>query len=256
MSTGNTGVFAYNGVEVATLNEGVVFLGAKYFTPVESGSDLVLSGITFDEIQEAFEKYDGGAKTIGTNKNGFINVSVDNFVVDDARVNFQYRFALADFDAEKVYVYSAFISGTGGGILTRVTLLHSYSLPGDDQNRSVYGNISTNTSEPLDLAVGDSGLIFRAVYSSGTASKLQLLTATGTIVADVRRASIYGGSAEGSQFDGADWTTTATDVDDTVLSESNDTMVVTIGIDNRVWECRAFISGKGARARLWYNKII
>lgn len=256
VATGNTGVFAYNGVEVATLNEGIVFLGTKYFTPVESGTDFVLSGITFDEIQEAFEKYSGGAKTIGTNKNGFINVSVDNFIVDEALVNFRYRFALADFDSENVSVYSAFISGTEGGILTRVTLIHSYSLPGDDRNRAVYGDISTSTSDPLDLAVGDSGLIFRAVYSSATASRLQLLTATGTIVADVRRASIYGGSSEGAQFDGATWTTTPVDVDDTVLSQSNDTMVVTIAIEERVWECRAFISGAGARARLWYTKLI
>lgn len=115
--------------KLALKSEGVLNLPSKYFTPVDNGSGgLQLSGITFDEVQEEYNRYQGGLVSIQTNTNGFINLTVDNFTINEDIINFQYRWAIADYTNGVINVYQALISATTGGIITPVNLLHSYVL--------------------------------------------------------------------------------------------------------------------------------
>lgn len=121
---------------VALFDQGVLFLDAKYFTPVYNGSGgLTLSDITLDEISESYRKYELGLRSLATNKNGFINDNIDYFAVEGNTYRFDYRFALADYDNLLVNVYKSGISAViGGEVTTEVTLENSFKLTKADES--------------------------------------------------------------------------------------------------------------------------
>lgn len=114
---------------LATFTEGILFLDSKYFTPVDDGAGgLRLNGITFDELQDNFYKYDLGLRKPDTNTDGYINSKVDAFSVSSAAVSFIYRFAIGDYSNSTVTVYRVLISGTSANVITPVEVLKSIDL--------------------------------------------------------------------------------------------------------------------------------
>lgn len=121
-----------------------------------------------------------------------------------------------------------------------------------ESNLFVFGDISS-PGATLDLVVDK--FTIRASYSTSTASAVSIFATTGTVIADVRRWSIYGGSSEGTAFDDTTLTTIPLVVDDTVLVNSSDSCNVWVGIDQDMWEIKVFISGSGARSRITARKL-
>lgn len=109
----------------ALITEGVLLLDSKYFTPVDNGSGgLQLTGITFQELQDEYVRYAAGVKSIQTNTNGLIGLTVDAFLIDDSLASFQYRFAIGDYSTGVLTVYQVLISGTGGGLIAPVNIIY------------------------------------------------------------------------------------------------------------------------------------
>lgn len=243
----------------ATFNEGILKLDSKYFTPV-GGDSLSLQGITVEEIQDLYRKYQNGLTVLGTNKNGFVNVSVERFNVNDNTITFIYNFAIADYNNNVVNIYQALISAViGSNIATPVQLIHSYILPSGEINTSngnVVGSLTSTSSGIVELPIDDTRIYFRLRYSSSTLCNLYVLSPSGVQIADIRRSSIYGdGVAQGKSFDTFEVNSTEEFVDD-ILSNTNDTVEIMLGWNDRVYVIKIFISGSGDRIRMWYERKI
>lgn len=246
-----------NNTNAATYNEGVLYLESKYFTPVDNGSGgLMLQGITFDEIQTAYTKYNAGLRPVVTNTQGFINLNVISFIVDDDIISLQYNFALVDYDNSLVNVYRVLISATTANIITPVQLIHSYNLRSlESTNNSIIDSV-TQLGDFVDLTIGDSGLIARLAWRDATVTNLIIRSESTSVVADIRRASIYGDASQGYAGDTLTIANNTTTIVDDIYQQSNDTVIVNIGVGNEWYQLHIFISGQGARTRMSYIKLI
>lgn len=147
LNINDNGYITYDDKTLSTFNEGILFLDSKYFTPVDNGSgNLVLNGITWEEIQLAYTKYSAGLISIQTNTNGYVNHTVDSFIINDAIISFVYRWALADYANGKVNIYRALISATEANIVTPVELLYSFELS-DNNFTDFYKNLIETTNQ-------------------------------------------------------------------------------------------------------------
>lgn len=132
---------------LATFTEGILKLDSKYFTPVDNGSGgLILSGITWSEIQTEYYKYQAGLTAIQTNKSGLISISDISFTINDAIIYFNYRFSLGDYDTGLITIYQVLISATQANIVTQVNLLHTFTLS-DNNFTDFYKNLIETTNQ-------------------------------------------------------------------------------------------------------------
>lgn len=132
---------------LATFTEGILHLDSKYFNPVDNGSGgLILSGITWNEIQAEYYKYQAGLTAIQTNKSGLISISDISFNINDATIYFNYRFSLGDYETGRINIYQALISATEANIIAPVNLVHTFTLS-DNNFTDFYKNLIETTNQ-------------------------------------------------------------------------------------------------------------
>ncbi|WP_102323848.1 hypothetical protein [Komagataeibacter saccharivorans] len=122
---------------------------------------------------------------------------------------------------------------------------------------SVTGDVSTSGGQ-ISMPIGDSGVIATLAYSASGAASMTCYAASASIApVDIRRNSIWGGSAvETFTLDGGTLTTTGTVADSTIYTASNDSSAYFIRVAGNVYFLTVWASGNGARAFIGLHRMI
>jgi hypothetical protein len=122
---------------------------------------------------------------------------------------------------------------------------------------------SANLSVPGSSASVQVGnLIYKISYSNTGSAKVELSAASGTVLADVNKTSLYNTtSMDASSFDNTTFTTTPTMIDAIVYNRSNERHSTQIrqqdpqtGLWN-LYNVHSFTSAGGARTDVWVEEL-
>ncbi|WAX21770.1 hypothetical protein [Stenotrophomonas phage RAS14] len=114
------------------------------------------------------------------------------------------------------------------------------------------GNINSAGSQ-LSLTMNNVRIVY--TYYDANNSKAWVQTVTGTEVIDFRRVTVYDASLDVNSYDAYNLTTTPLNFDVLTYARSNETTIITLREQGRVWNIRAFLSGRGQRVTLWAEKV-
>lgn len=122
---------------------------------------------------------------------------------------------------------------------------------------SVTGDVSA-AGGSITLALPDSGVQATLAYAGSGSASMTFSAVSGTVVpVDIRRNTIWGGSAvETFTLDGGTLTTAGTVADSTIYTASNDSSAYFIRANGNVYFLTVWASGNGARAFMGYHKMI
>lgn len=110
----------------------------------------------------------------------------------------------------------------------------------------------------ITLVLPDSGVQATLAYSAAGAASMTFSAVSGTVTpVDIRRNTIWGGSAvETFTLDSGTLTTAGTVADSTIYTASNDSSAYFIRANGNVYFLTVWASGNGARAFMGYHKMI
>lgn len=122
---------------------------------------------------------------------------------------------------------------------------------------SVTGDVSA-TGGQISMPIGSSGVIATLAYTAAGAASMTFYAASASISpVDIRRNSIWGGSAvETFTLDGGTLTTAGTVADSTIYTASNDSSAYFIRVAGNVYFMTVWASGNGARAFIGLHRMI
>lgn len=239
-------------VTEATINDIVrIYHVPNAFIDVDADTNTVPK-ITWAMLQAAVEAAQKGYVFVSNNASFY---GSQTFTSSDNLIIGKYYF-ISIIDEEQIR-YRVQISATPTNISTQAIPL-DYDAEIEDLKSKTWrrytGNISTAGSV-IAAPVGDTNLVLSLLYKDATHARLAMRTTSGTVTADVNRSSIPAGASEGTAFDGRVFTTTFTDIDDTMYQASNDLSLVRIRVGDDEYEAEAWVSGGGARATLKIRKV-
>lgn len=121
----------------------------------------------------------------------------------------------------------------------------------------VTGSISTAGSN-LTMVLPDSNIKAVLAYTGSGSASMTFYSLSGSVSpVDIRRNSIWGGSAvETFTLDGGTVTTTGTVADDTIYTASQDSSAYFIRVNGNVYFMTVWASGNGARAFIGLHRMI
>lgn len=122
---------------------------------------------------------------------------------------------------------------------------------------SVTGDVSS-AGKSISIAFGSSGLNATFAYTSSGSASLTFTSTSGTLTpVDIRRNTIWGGSAvETFTLDGGSVDATGIVADSTVYTASNDSSAYFIRVSGDIYFLTIWASGNGARAFMGVHKMI
>lgn len=126
-----------------------------------------------------------------------------------------------------------------------------------NQEGSITGDISTVGSS-IDIEIPEIGVKLVAAYSTSNSCTLTYYPLNGTISPiDIRRCTIYGGAGvETYTLDGGSLSSEGIVVDSTVYTQSNDSSIHYLRVNNIIYTMTVWISGGGTRASLIYKRAV
>lgn len=124
---------------------------------------------------------------------------------------------------------------------------------------NTYGSI-TSGGQPLLLQLEDTGFILHLQYQSANVAYLYGKAESTDVVADIRRASIYGDASQGSTLQNRTFTSDigtgmSTQYIDDILMDSTDWVTLNVRTGGHLYQVYIWISNAGADADMWYIKI-
>lgn len=221
------------------------------------GKDIIDGSIVDSKLESTFTKFEDlpqtyqfpadAAQVVRTETDVQIN-SKKAILIDNQYVE----------EAESIIVPSADPTHAGAYPASHYSIVDQLPilLANRAEIKSVYGSITT-TGDILQLPIGDTGLILQLQYRDAGIANLYATTSGDSVVASIRRASIYGDTSQGSTFDNFTFTNTiqSSQLIDDVLNNSNDWVTLYIRVNNQLYNAFIWISSTGQESDMWYIKI-
>jgi len=145
-----------------------------------------------------------------------------------------------------------FLSGNGHNAVLGTTPTTIGLLAPPRVHLAASGDISSAGAQ-LSLTMNNVKIVY--TYYDKNNSKAWVQTLSGTEVIDFRRATVYDAALDVNSYDGYTLTTTPLNYDVITYARSNETTFITLREQGRVWNIRAFLSGRGQRVTLWAEKV-